>query len=73
MSVIKYFADAILLRAVPSSLLEKMMSKSPDKNSKNPWAMSPNMTPKRNGKVIVVKTAGLNSLYQGIPYVFTIY
>lgn len=35
--------------------------------------MSPNMTPKRKGKVIVVKTAGLNSLYQGIPYVFTIY
>jgi len=34
--------------------------------------MSPNITPNKNGKVTTVKTAGLNSRYQGIPYVLTI-
>jgi len=33
----------------------------------DPWRTSPNITPKRNGKVIIVNTAGLTSLYEGIP------
>lgn len=32
-----------------------------------PCMISPNMTPKRNGNEITVKTAGLNSLYVGVP------
>jgi len=31
------------------------------------------MTPKKNGKEMQVKIAGLTSLYVGIPYVSTIY
>ncbi len=30
----------------------------PNANNRNPWAMSPNITPNKNGKVIVVKNAG---------------
>lgn len=36
-------------------------------NSIEPCIMSPNMTPNRNGKVTIVKIAGLTSLYMGIP------
>jgi len=34
--VIRYFADAILLKAVPSSYFENTISKIPHKNNKNP-------------------------------------
>ena len=49
-----------------------MTSIKPNKNSSEPWPTSPNMTPKRNGKVTQAKTAGLISLYVGTPYVLTI-
>jgi hypothetical protein len=39
----------------------------PNKNSSPPCNISPNITPKKNGKVIIVKIAGLISLYRGIP------
>jgi hypothetical protein len=32
-----------------------------------PCITSPNITPKRNGKEITAKTAGLISLYVGVP------
>lgn len=38
-----------------------------------PCAISPNMTPKRKGKVIVVKNDGFAYLYLATPYVYTIY
>jgi len=60
--VIKYFTYANPARDVHSSLLENIISMSPISISKNPCAMSPNITPNRKGKDIVVKTAGLNSL-----------
>ena len=44
----------------------------PNKNRRVPWAISPNITPKRNGKVIVVNKDGLAYLYLGVPYVYTI-
>ena len=37
-----------------------------------PWPISPNMTPKKNGNVAIVKDAGFASLYYGTPYVSTI-
>jgi len=37
-----------------------------------PWPMSPNITPKRKGKVMEVNKAGLASLYPGTPYVLVI-
>jgi hypothetical protein len=40
---------------------------------KIPWPISPNMIPKRNGNVILVKIHGLIYLYLGIPYVLIIY
>ena len=33
----------------------------------DPCAISPNITPKRNGKVIVVKSEGLAYLYLATP------
>ena len=36
--------------------------------SKNdPWKISPNMTPKRKGKVTIANIAGLTSLKVGMP------
>lgn len=32
-----------------------------------PWPMSPNIIPKKNGKVTIVSTAGFASKYLGIP------
>ena len=39
------------------------------KNMIEPWPISPNITPKKKGKLMHVKTAGLASLYEGTPYV----
>jgi len=39
---------------------------------KRPCPISPNMTPNKNGKVIIVNSPGLTSLYLGTPYVLTI-
>ncbi len=36
-------------------------------NIKPPCPISPNMTPKRNGKVTIANTAGFTSLYMGNP------
>lgn len=33
----------------------------------DPWAISPNITPNKNGKVTVVKNEGLAYLYLGTP------
>ncbi len=35
-------------------------------NTHSPWPTSPNITPNKNGKVTMVKNAGLTSLYLGI-------
>ena len=35
------------------------ITKIPKIKSRNPWPISPNMTPNKNGKVIVVKKLGL--------------
>lgn len=43
--------------------------KSPKQNKIDPWAISPNMTPNKNGKVTKVKKPGLAYLYLGTPYV----
>jgi hypothetical protein len=43
----------------PSGTAHKKQAKI---NKINPWAMSPNITAKRNGKVTVATTDGLNSL-----------
>ena len=37
----------------------------PARRRSAPWQMSPNMTPKRKGKVTHVKSAGFISLYLG--------
>lgn len=66
-NVMRYLAEAIPERAVPLSFSENTINIIPQRKSKNPWAMSPNITPNKNGKVIVVNTAGLNSLYLGMP------
>ena len=34
-----------------------------------PWPISPNMTPKRKGKLMMVNMVGFTSLYFGTPYV----
>lgn len=47
--------------------------KTPNKNNIVPWAISPNITPNRNGNVIKVKNEGFASWYWGTPYVFVIY
>jgi hypothetical protein len=47
--------------------------KRPKANKTSPWPISPNMTPKKNGKVTVVNIVGLISLYRGTPYVSVIY
>ena len=39
----------------------------PNKNSKVPCAISPNMTPNKNGNVMVVNNEGLAYLYLGVP------
>ena len=39
----------------------------PNTKTNSPWPISPNMTPKRKGNVIIVNTLGLISLYLGIP------
>ena len=39
----------------------------PNASRREPWAMSPNMTPKRKGKVTVVKNDGLAYLYRATP------
>jgi hypothetical protein len=39
----------------------------PRQNSKSPCPMSPNITPNRNGKVIIVNKPGLTSLNRGTP------
>lgn len=45
----------------------------PNNSNTPPWAISPNMTPKKNGKVTVVNIDGLTYWYRGMPYVFVIY
>jgi hypothetical protein len=39
----------------------------PKRKRMRPWPMSPNMTPKKKGKVTVVNMAGLISEYLGTP------
>ena len=39
----------------------------PNKKAMNPWAISPNMTPNKKGKVIRVKYEGLAYWYLGTP------
>lgn len=39
----------------------------PNKNRTKPWPISPNITPNRNGKVIIVNIPGFISLYRGTP------
>jgi hypothetical protein len=38
----------------------------------DPWPMSPNIIPKKNGNDAMLMTAGFASLYVGVPYVSTI-
>lgn len=44
----------------------------PNTSKQKPWPISPNIIPNKNGNVIIVKSAGLISLYLAIPYVLTI-
>jgi hypothetical protein len=44
-----------------------MFNNIPKQNRMNPWKISPNITPNKNGKVVIVKRAGLNSRYLGTP------
>ena len=44
----------------------KNIKKNENAVNKEPWPISPNITPKKNGKEIIVKTAGLISPYFGI-------
>jgi len=37
------------------------------KNKADPWHISPNMIPNKNGNEITVKKAGLTYLYLGTP------
>lgn len=59
MSSTKYLRDSITLNPVVFSLLLKNTRNSPKQNSTKPWAISPNITPNRKGKVIAVKIPGL--------------
>jgi hypothetical protein len=52
--------------------LPKKHSPTAQINRTLPCPMSPNIIPNKNGKVTVVKKAGLISLYEGMPYVSTI-
>ena len=38
-----------------------------NKNKRVPWPMSPNISPKKNGKVTMLKRVGFASLYVGTP------
>lgn len=49
-----------------SSYFLKIIIK-PNKKSNNPWPISPNITPNKNGKVTVVKRDGFAYLYFAIP------
>jgi hypothetical protein len=49
------------------------ISQTPNANNIDPCPISPNITPNKNGNVIVVKIDGFISLYLGTPYVSTIY
>jgi hypothetical protein len=72
MSKNRYLAGPKLSPKVPGSLFEKQRY-TPNIVNILPCIKSPNMTPKKNGKEMHVKIAGLTSLYVGIPYVSTIY
>jgi len=41
-------------------------------NTTNPWAISPNITENKNGKVMQANTLGFTSLYLGIAYISVI-
>jgi len=43
----------------------------PKMRYREPWPISPNIIPKRNGKVAIAIGAGLASKYVGIPYIST--
>jgi hypothetical protein len=53
-------------------LFQVIIMNNPNEARIEPWPMSPNMTPKKNGNVAIVTEAGFASLYYGIPYVSTI-
>lgn len=64
---IKYLAERRPSRAVPFKDFEKKHRYNPNKNNTEPCAISPYITPNKNGNVIIVKMPGLISLYLGIP------
>jgi c-di-GMP-related signal transduction protein len=66
----QYLAYNIGLR--DSIFSRKSLKMKKDKAIKNiiePCPISPNITPKKKGKLMQVNTAGLASLYEGTPYV----
>lgn len=56
----------------PSIFSPNQHTKEAMKNRMRPCPMSPNITPNKNGKVTILNTFGLISLYHGIPYVSTV-
>ncbi len=44
-----------------------ILDKIPKIKNKSPWAISPNITPNKNGKVAQVNKPGFISLYLGTP------
>ena len=61
----------IMPRMSPRSFLPSAFSRqsiqAANMSISRPWPMSPNMTAKRKGKVIMEKTAGLASRYRAMP------
>jgi hypothetical protein len=60
----RYLALKNVLRREPDFSIESLNKHKYDenKNNRNPWKISPNITPNKNGKVTIVNTAGFTSL-----------
>ena len=63
----KYRADSKAAGTVPLKDSLPKTSVAAMIKSTDPWPMSPNIMPKKNGNVAIVSTAGLASRYLGIP------
>ena len=62
----KYLVGLRTFKAI-GRLLLKRTKYVPNRNKRNPWNMSPNITANKKGKVIIVNNPGFTSLYLGTP------
>jgi hypothetical protein len=63
----KYLKELNAPNAVPFKESFLRTKKVPNNHNILPWAISPNITPNKKGKVIILNKPGFISLYLGTP------